>query len=577
MSSINLFPVPSNCNSFFYGRVTPFEGQKGIREHNCIVAFLKNIFAALGICSRVVRYETNGKIFYLNKISCIKWINQGISTHLSDSITDQEMLSQFELAYKQIYKKLNPDKIDHIAKDVISVETPQSSVQKLVEPPHSEPTQISSAIDPPVLQTPASLPPQKSINELAREAALKIHASESIIPDASPLVEAIIQYFKDNPTKIHPVVEAAKKELETLYEGMKNAYTEGQLENAGQASKNRQFLIQPGDWKIELYKPETILALLALEALWQPYYDKLTESNQITKQAKALGHTIAAARLLGTNKTLREDLEKLKMEYEKVGRNYLCEFSSQATRDQRLVTIGGVLRYALRDHPVILETVSLNTSSYKETYLEAYLRKKKTIFSQLEPLLSSVAKAYEAIGNPTKVSMKPSHLCQPYEIAKWKDGTYKRKFEELLKTIRSEDSSPFDKLIDKNQSTRLWGEFCHGFGNMIIDAASEKYQIFNFELLNFDQVVDLLTHTEDYLRSHTAHLVFDCAHFSVGLKTSAKHLDLSFKDRSATHLEIFSAVIDKITEQGVNLENSIAAEQLYVRIMWLLDWCDSAG
>lgn len=599
--------VSSTC---FYSRSTPMKengetGKKiGIRTHNCVMAFFRNILACLHICSRTIRYKNahDGKVFYLNRNSCVKWIRKGDDAKSLEglrSLSDEQLLT---LVQKKVKPQEKPDTSTEVqgeSKDNFSgnshqparSETAKSSLLPLEQPAEVEKRAVTDqpglatvqkteelanrSLANPVAhtQTETKIAHAESIETeyetdsvKARRLALSINSSTGSITPAN-LITAISKKLremmeKDASSVIGTYIWPVREQIKTLHAAMAKEYTQHTMQFSGQASMNRQLLVAEAEWKKAFQDSGIILGLLAMDVI-----DELLRETTLILEDPLFSKEHEKAR--ATQKSFLQTKEAVKKVLWNEDLNFLCEFTSQASGESRKATISGTFRHALEEHPVLTETVMLN-STKNALYCAAYIRQKEGVAKTLPPILAALQKAFESIAKEADFGKIKSNFDSSYNPQYWEG--YGANFYCLVHRLRLMSTEQRNEFVKADLAYERARETQSGLIMMFT-----KMGITKFDEQTKETFVEKFLQSDLFIHPDIAHLLFDRLHFGLGILD--ERVKINIKGGTMTALDLFKGAIDKLALSGVSIQNgnTIAAEQLYVRIMWLSDWCDQNG
>ena len=322
---------------------------------------------------------------------------------------------------------------------------------------------------------------------------------------------------KDLKQFISPTV---LKKIEDLREECQKKITD--VDYSGQDSLNRELLTST--WNGVLKNHEIILALYALEEL------------------KNRGNQEASASISFTVNTVKN----------------------------RERTISDCLFICLRDqHPVLLEKLPTNQTENKtldtllprgkEAYLEEYQRR-ANIEETFLPIFHAIDQAYASLigEKPAFTTSSDSEFNKPYDVEKWKDDYQKifNKVEDLI--AQKEETTLFSLIAEHYNPADLKSQILNSFWEL---AKGEKLQV---NEMTADELATQLAKSSLFLDQTISHLFYDRLHLLLALKSH----DLTIKTQEGE--VALNTIIHKIIHsfaQGISTENSIAAEQFYIRIL----------
>lgn len=290
---------------------------------------------------------------------------------------------------------------------------------------------------------------------------------------------------------------------------------------SGRNSLNQQLLT--AEWNHLLRDPETIIALYAIAELQERGHSSpLCELNQFTAYGSHRGTP---------------------------------SFISQCLEEG--------LKF---HHPVLLEKLPLNTNANyigKEEYLENYLNASQ-IDQTFLPVIKAIEQAFAQLTHeePSSVAGEESLFNQPYSPEKWQNE-YQLLLKSVMEKIAQQDELDLLKLkASQNTPEDLRGQALAGLQFLM-----DKEQITSSSL-SPEQLSAKVASSTYLIHPFVSHLFYDRLHLAAILKDQAGKSviptaqgNLSLRDLVLKIMESFSS--------GVTLENAIAAEQFYLRLVML--------
>lgn len=215
-------------------------------------------------------------------------------------------------------------------------------------------------------------------------------------------------------------------------------------------------------------------------------------------------------------------------------------------------------------HPVLLESLPLNNATIanlSNDHLKEY-QERKNIQETFVPVLKAIDKAYEEVyGHPPILNDKPHPLDEPYDIKQW--GKYKKVCDQIVDHIKDKDETSLFKLESNYTPDQLKKQVKKGFNRLF------KLMKIDPTKLSLDEVVDKILSSHEILDQGVSHILYDRLHLLVALRS--QDLKVSLKDGEVAIGDIFLRAFEKLGSEGANVNNAIAAEQFYIRMMMIAE------
>lgn len=361
----------------------------------------------------------------------------------------------------------------------------------------------------------------------ARKAALSSETqfalfTEQLVGNPVPYIEGLRAFFKKMALDaLKEFYMPALTDIQKLHEACSRHFTPHTLDFSGQDSLNRELLVS-SEWNSALSCPHVILGLFALEAASQ-YMVTAPKDTQRHIQYNVLFSTPTGTR-----------------------------------------TITGMMEFGFRYQPLaLLEVLPLNKSvgaDKDSAHVKEYLRRKE-IYRTFVPILRAIRGAYTQVLQEVPVVVpEKSPLERPYDAMQWK--MYIKYFTAILDYIEDKSETELFALEASHYTPQdLKSQTMGGFELLLSKMGTSA------EKETFESLVEKISTSDILLDQHVSHLFYDRLHLLVALK-STLFIQLKGGER-CTLRKLLSAIVHSFVENGVTTANSIAAEQLYFRILFL--------
>jgi hypothetical protein len=346
-----------------------------------------------------------------------------------------------------------------------------------------------------------------------------------ITDDASKLIDAIRKHFgslSEADLQSYVTEEAIQKITHLRKACRSHLYD---LVFSGQDSLNRELLA--GKWNSDLKDQEVILALFALEAIQEKNSSAATNS--------------------------------------------LIEFSVNTTKNYTRTISECLYRGLKTHHPALLEKLPNNAKSTANSllasqviFLGEYIRR-SNIKETFLPILIAINQAYEKVLNKAPdltPQRKEAALNVAYESKYWKDN-YLKILNTILDVIDRKSDQEILTLMAKHKysPSDLKSQVLHGLKDLI---TKENLKT---EEMTVEEIVHTITTSFFLLDPLNSHAFYDRLHLLAALKSNDP---IAIKDGHITMRDLMIRIMHSFKE-GVTDKNAIAAEQFYLRMVFLYE------